>query len=150
MIRLTPARHCLYLYQIIFVIQQPTFYYLCSETGDMATPFVVSDIFLFMVNMAKHSLMVFCKLFLCCLGENKVNTPGTRGGPGGRDRTLAVNRRKNPQKSFFFVKINKNYLKKIPLKRRHRSVSASVKVIFRQSRLLLKISFLGPPKAGEN
>ena len=23
------------------------------------------------------------------------NTPGTRGGPGGRDRTLAVKRRKN-------------------------------------------------------
>ena len=39
------------------------------------------------------------------------NTPGTRGGPGGRDRTLAVKRRKNAQKSAFFVK-KKNYLKK--------------------------------------
>ena len=34
-----------------------------------------------------------------------VNTPGTRGGPGGRNRTLAVKRRKNAKKSvFFFVK----------------------------------------------
>ena len=35
------------------------------------------------------------------------NTPGTVGGPGGRDRTLAVKSGKNGQKSFFFVK--KNY-----------------------------------------
>ena len=26
------------------------------------------------------------------------NTPGTRGGPGGRDRTLAVERRKTPER----------------------------------------------------
>ena len=33
------------------------------------------------------------------------NTPGTAGGPGGRDRMLAVKRRKNSRKSvFFFVK----------------------------------------------
>ena len=30
------------------------------------------------------------------------NTPGARGGPGGRDRTLAVKRRKNSRKSVFF------------------------------------------------
>ena len=34
-----------------------------------------------------------------------VNTPGTRGGPDGRDQTLAVKRRK----SVFFVK-NNNYI----------------------------------------
>ena len=32
-----------------------------------------------------------------------LNTPGTRGGPGGRDRTVAVKNRKNAQKSVFFV-----------------------------------------------
>ena len=32
------------------------------------------------------------------------NTPGTRVGPGFRDRTLAVKSRKNKQKLFFFVK----------------------------------------------
>ena len=34
-----------------------------------------------------------------------MNTPGTAGGPGGRDRTLAVKSLKNPKKNqFFFVK----------------------------------------------
>ena len=37
------------------------------------------------------------------------NTPGTAGGPGGRDRTLAVKSRKITKKSAFFVK-KKNYL----------------------------------------
>ena len=32
------------------------------------------------------------------------NTPGTAGGPGGRDQTLAVKRRKTPENQFFFVK----------------------------------------------
>ena len=32
------------------------------------------------------------------------NTPGTAGGPGGRDRTLAVKSRKNARKSAFFLK----------------------------------------------
>ena len=31
-------------------------------------------------------------------------TPGTAGGPGGRDQTLAMKRRKNARKSVFFVK----------------------------------------------
>ena len=31
------------------------------------------------------------------------NTPGTRVGPGGGDRTLAVKRRKNDQNSIFFL-----------------------------------------------
>ena len=35
------------------------------------------------------------------------NTPGTAGGPGGRDRTLAVKSRKNAKKSFFFLKKKK-------------------------------------------
>ena len=32
-----------------------------------------------------------------------INTPGTRGGPGSCDRTLAVKRRKKARKSAFFV-----------------------------------------------
>ena len=35
-------------------------------------------------------------------GLRRINTPGTAGGPGGRDRTLAVKSRKNARKSFFF------------------------------------------------
>ena len=35
--------------------------------------------------------------------EDGENTPGTAGGPGGRDRTLAVKSRKNTQKSFFCI-----------------------------------------------
>ena len=31
-----------------------------------------------------------------------LNTPGTAGGPGGRDRTLAVKNRKNVRKITFF------------------------------------------------
>merc|ERR1711892_509423 len=34
----------------------------------------------------------------------KRNTPGTAGGPGGRDRTLAVKSRKNIRKITFFLK----------------------------------------------
>ena len=44
--------------------------------------------------------------------DGEKNTPGTAGGPGGRDRTLAVKRRKNSQKSVFFrkkIKIILNY-----------------------------------------
>ena len=38
--------------------------------------------------------------------EQEGNTPGTAGGPGGRDRTLAVKSRKNVRKiTFFFNKI---------------------------------------------
>ena len=33
-----------------------------------------------------------------------LNTPGTAGGPGGRDRTLAVKSLKKQQKSTFFRK----------------------------------------------
>merc|ERR1712128_408731 len=36
--------------------------------------------------------------------KNGENTPGTVGGQGGRDRTLAVKSRKNAKKSSFFVK----------------------------------------------
>ena len=32
------------------------------------------------------------------------NTPGTAGGPGGRDRTLVVKSRKTSEKSTFFLK----------------------------------------------
>ena len=32
-----------------------------------------------------------------------VNTPGTEGGPGGRDRTLAVKSKKIARKSPFFL-----------------------------------------------
>ena len=43
--------------------------------------------------------------------EKHSNTPGSRGGPGDRDRKLAVKRRKNAQKSVLFrkkMKIIKN------------------------------------------
>ena len=36
--------------------------------------------------------------------ELELNTPGTRDGPGGRDRTLAVKSEKNARKSFFSEK----------------------------------------------
>ena len=38
-------------------------------------------------------------------------TPGTAGGPGGRDRTLAVKSRKNVRKITFFSLKKKNYQK---------------------------------------
>ena len=34
--------------------------------------------------------------------KKKKDTPGTAGGPGGRDRTLAVKSRKNVRKITFF------------------------------------------------
>ena len=46
-------------------------------------------------------------------GKKKKNTPGTAGGPGGRDRTLAVKSRKTAEKSAFFRKKNKSYPNKI-------------------------------------
>ena len=50
------------------------------------------------------------KISICNFGTN---TPGTRGGPGGRDRTLAVKSRKTPKNHFFVVKkykfTNENY-----------------------------------------
>ena len=41
------------------------------------------------------------------------NTPGTAGGPGGRDRTLAVKSKKIARKSPFFLGGKKNYPKNI-------------------------------------
>ena len=43
--------------------------------------------------------------------KSNINTPVTAGGPGGRDRTLAV--AKNLAKMTFFSGGKKNYLKKI-------------------------------------
>ena len=37
--------------------------------------------------------------------KGRLNTPGTRGGPGGHDRTLAIKRRKNAQLQFFVAYI---------------------------------------------
>ena len=37
----------------------------------------------------------------CVSSNNQANTPGTAGGPGGRDRTLAVESRKTSEKNFF-------------------------------------------------
>ena len=37
------------------------------------------------------------------------NTPGTRGGPGGRDQTLAVKIKKNARKSVFFRDKKKHF-----------------------------------------
>ena len=42
-----------------------------------------------------------------------INTPGTAGGPGGRDRTLDIKSRKNVRKITFFSLKNKIYPKKI-------------------------------------
>ena len=36
--------------------------------------------------------------------ENLWNTPGTAGGPGGRDQTLTLKSKRNARKSVFFVK----------------------------------------------
>ena len=41
------------------------------------------------------------KISICNFGTN---TPGTRGGPGGRDRTLAVKSRKTPKNQLFCCK----------------------------------------------
>ena len=41
--------------------------------------------------------------------KNGENTPGTAGGPGGRDRMLAVKSRKNVRKITFLSKKNKIY-----------------------------------------
>ena len=41
-----------------------------------------------------------------CLGRIYSNTPGTAGGPGGRDRTVAIKSRKTAEKSVFFRKKN--------------------------------------------
>ena len=47
------------------------------------------------------------------IGNIKIgqNTPGTAGGPGGRDRTLAVKSLKNRKKSTFFRKIFRKKIK---------------------------------------
>ena len=42
--------------------------------------------------------------------KNGGNTPGTAGGPGGRDRTLDVKRRKNAQKIYILKKIEIYFL----------------------------------------
>ena len=48
--------------------------------------------------------------------KQKTNTPGTAGGPGGRDRTLAVKNRKTAGKKnylnkYFFLHISSSYAK---------------------------------------
>ena len=45
--------------------------------------------------------MLFTLIFI----KKNYNTPGTAGGPGGRDRTLAVKRKKARKSSFFRKKI---------------------------------------------
>ena len=39
--------------------------------------------------------------------EDGENTPGTAGGPGSRDRTLAVKSKKTPKTTFFLLKKKK-------------------------------------------
>ena len=39
-----------------------------------------------------------------------MNTPGTAGGPGGRDRTLAVKSREKKARKSVFFRLKKNYL----------------------------------------
>ena len=41
-----------------------------------------------------------------------INTPRTRGGPGGRDQTLAIKRRKTVENQLFFSLKNKIYTHK--------------------------------------
>ena len=45
--------------------------------------------------------------------KNGGNTPGTAGGPGGRDRTLAVKSKKKSLENHPFFRGKKNYLKNI-------------------------------------
>ena len=54
-----------------------------------------------------------CSCLLRTMVSNMLNTPGTAGGPGGRDRTLAVKSRKNARKFAFFRKKIKITEKKI-------------------------------------
>ena len=54
---------------------------------------------------------MFLKEIFIAFVFNLENTPGTAGGPGGRDRTLAV--AKNHAKMTFFSGGKKNYPKKI-------------------------------------
>ena len=50
-------------------------------------------------------LYIYAKLISTPIEDILCNTPGSAGGPGGRDRTLAVKSRKKGRKSvFFFVK----------------------------------------------
>ena len=66
---------------------------------------------------AKWSTLTSVKIYQICLRNSQQpknrkssqNTPGTRGGSGFRNRTLAK-KQKNARKSFFFVKKNNNYL----------------------------------------
>ena len=60
----------------------------------------------------RASLISHGKLCRYELGVNTQNTPGNKGGPGGRDRTLDVKSRKITKKSVCFFVKNKNYLKK--------------------------------------
>ena len=84
--------------------------YSCMSQGRLNSP-VLGETFRVLDFLLKSSL-----LFMKCLGlfilfhgysngfskelkngkNHFENTPGTRGGPGGRDRTLAVKRRKTP------------------------------------------------------
>ena len=45
----------------------------------------------------------FIYLDLQTISRDRRNTPGTVGGPGGRDRTLAIKSRKTFEKSHFFL-----------------------------------------------
>ena len=56
--------------------------------------------------IVRRWLMVMASIMVMPEGkdQNCINTPGTAGGPGGRDQTLAVRSRKTDEKSFFFVK----------------------------------------------
>ena len=56
------------------------------------------------------------------------NTQGTAGGPGGRDRTLAVKRRKNARKKlpqFFFLKKKRGFFGRFSAFYGQRSVTAA-------------------------
>ena len=69
----------------------------------------------FTLRVAAHFLACSfqCKTVNIGLNKNNIYTPGTAGGPGGRDRTLAVKSRKNVRKITFFSWKKKIYQKKI-------------------------------------
>ena len=58
-----------------------------------------------MVRVAQNIHFIYYRMFRLKKNDFQKNTPGTAGGPGGRDRTLAVKSRKQHQKIISFSPI---------------------------------------------
>ena len=67
------------------------------------------------------------------------NTPGTAGGPGGRDRTLAVKSRKTAEKSVFFFVKKKKLPQKITVSRDNINKKFRVTIFLSEPRYPKKI-----------